>query len=153
MMTALDRQLAKTFRAARWSASNGLPICPDCFDGNDLDTPTPDPLTPGLSRYRCTVCKTEFSDVKGTVFQTTKPVSLALWAYLVLLGDPARLDGLTSRQVKRCWDLFAKIKLAEPALNWRERLDGVRITSERLRKYLDAVRRRDQPVRPGGRAA
>ena len=152
-MTALDRQLAQTFRAARWAESGGLPVCQDCFDGLDLDQPVPDPLTPGLSRYRCGVCTTEFSDVKGTVFRTVKPVSLALWGYLVLLGDPARLDGLTSRQVRRCWELFAKIKLAPLALDWREQLEGVRVTSERLRKYLDAVRLRDQPTAPGGRAA
>jgi hypothetical protein len=140
-MTALERQLAKTFRAARWVASNGLPVCPDCFDGLDLEKPVPDPLTPGLARYSCGICRTEFSDVKGTVVQTLKPVRLALWAYLVLLGDPGRLDGLTSRQVKRCWDLFAKIKLSPLALDWRERLEAASITAERLRKYLNAARR------------
>jgi len=140
-MTALDRQLAKTFRAARWAPTDGLPVCPDCFDGLDLEKPMIDPLTPGLSRYRCTVCHTEFSDVKGTVFQTMNPVLLALWAYLVLLGDPGRLDGLTSRQVKRCWDLFAKIKLSPLALDWREQLEAVGIMAERLRKYLNAARR------------
>lgn len=140
-MTALERQLAKTFRAARWAVTGGVPGCPDCFDGDDLDPPTPDPLTPGLSRYRCTVCQTEFSDVKGTVFQTSKPVLLALWAYLVLLGDPARLDGLTSRQVKRCWDLWAKVKLSPLALDWREQLEAVQMTAERLRKYLCDARR------------
>ena len=152
-MTALDRQLATTFRATRWVASKGLPVCPDCFDGLDLEKPVPDPLTPGLSRYRCGVCPTEFSDVKGTVFQTAKPVPLARWAYLVLLGDPARLDGLTARQIKRCWELSAKIKLADLALNWREQLAHAGLTAERLRKYLNAVQLRDQPARPGGRAA
>ena len=152
-MTALNRQLATTFRAARWHASHGLPVCPDCFDGLDLEKPVPDPLTPGLSRYRCGVCHTEFSDVKGTVFQTAKPVPLALWAYLVLLGDPARLDGLTSRRIKRCWELSAKTKLADLALNWREQLEAAGLTTERLRKYLRAVQLRDQPARPGGEAA
>lgn len=140
-MTAFERQLTTTFRAARWAASQGLPVCPDCFDGVDLEKPVADPLTPGLARYRCGVCYTEFSDAKGTVFQTTKPVLLALWAYLVLLGDPARLDGLTSRQVKRGWDLFARIKLAPLALDWRERLEAAQITAERLRKYLSDARR------------
>lgn len=140
-MTALDRQLAKTFRAVRWTCPTGGPVCPDCFDGLDLATPAPDPLTPGLSRYRCAVCKTEFSDVKGTVFQTSRPVPLALWAYLVLLGDPARLDGLTSRQVKRCWDVFAKIKLSPFALNWRAELEAVGVTAERMRLALNRQRR------------
>jgi len=140
-MAALDRHLATTFRAARWAASQGVPVCPDCFDGLDLGKPAPDPLTPGLSRYRCEVCTTEFSDVKGTVFRTTKPVSLARWAYLVLLGDPARLDGLTSLQIKRGWDLYAKIKLSPLALDWRERLEAAQLTAERLRKYLGSARR------------
>lgn len=144
-MTTLDRQLAKTFRAARWQASNDLPVCPDCFDGLDLEKPVPDPLTPGLSRYRCGVCRTEFSDVKGTVFQTTHPVPLALWAYLVLLGDPGRLAGLTSRRIRRCWDLFAKVKLAALALDWRAHLEHAALTAERLRTYLDQQQRSAEP--------
>jgi hypothetical protein len=140
-MTALDRILATTFRAVRWVCQTGGPACPDCFDGLDLEKPAPDPLTPGLSRYRCAVCSTEFSDVKGTVFYSSKPVALALWAYLVLLGDPARLDGLTSRQIKRCWELSARIKTAPLALNWRAELEANGITAERLRRSLDRQRR------------
>lgn len=140
-MIALDRQVANTFRATRWVRSEGAPVCPDCFDGLDLEEPVPDPLTPGLSRYRCTVCHVEFSDVKGTVFQTSKPVSLSLWAYLILLGDPARLDGLTSRQVKRCWELSAKIKTVPLALDWRAELEASGMTAERIRKHLDRQRR------------
>ncbi len=136
-MTALDRTLAATFRAARWGQTGGKPGCPDCFDGDDLAQPIPDPLTPGLSRYRCTVCHTEFSDVKGTVFHTVKPVPLALWAYLVLLGDPAILDGITSSQVRRLWVLDAKIKQTWLTNTWRLNLENARITSERVRKYLD----------------
>lgn len=140
-MTALDRQLAKTFRAARWSASNGLPVCPDCFDGIDLEKPGPDPLTPGLARYRCGVCHTEFSDVKGTVFQTSKPWPLDLWAYLVLLGDPGCLADRTERTKRRMWELASKIKGLPLTVGWRARLEAENITSERLRKYLDRKQR------------
>ena len=152
-MTALDRQLAKTFRAARWFASSGAPVCPDCFDGLDLEKPVPDPLTPGLSRYRCGVCHTEFSDVKGTVFQTTRPWPLACWAYLVLLGDPGVLTDRSERFTRRAWELSAKIKGKSLTLAWRDQLQQSGITAERLRKYLNATRLRDQPTRPGGRAA
>lgn len=139
-MTALDRQLAKTFRWARWQESAGRPVCADCFDGDDLAEPTDDPLTPGLSRYRCTVCHTEFSDTKGTVFVTTKPVELRLWAYLVLCGDPRRLGG-DDKQVQRCFDLVAKLKgRTLPAL-WREQLEAAGITTERIRKTFSATRR------------
>ena len=140
-MTAFDRQLAKTFRAARWHASHGLPVCPDCFDGLDLEKPVPDPLTPGLSRYRCGVCHTEFSDVKGTVYQTAKPWPLDLWAYLVLLGDPGRLMDRTERTRRRMWELAAKIKGQPLAIAWRIRLEAAHITAERLRKYLDRQQR------------
>jgi transposase-like protein len=152
-MTALDRTLAQTFRAARWSVSGGSPVCPDCFDGLDLEKPVPDPLTPGLSRYRCHVCTTEFSDVKETVFYTSKPWPLACWAYLVLLGDPAVLRDRRERWTRRAWELSAKIKGRPLTLAWRGQLEEAGITAERLRKYLDAVRLRDQPARPGGRAA
>lgn len=135
-MTALDKQLAQTFRAARWIATGGLPACPSCFDGQDLAKPTADPLTPGLSRYRCTVCNLDFSDVKGTVFHTLKPVPLALWAYVVLLGDPARIVGMTHREIKRCWDLQAKTQAAPLRVLWAEGIEMAGITVERLRRAL-----------------
>lgn len=141
-MTALDRTLAKTFRAARWRATDGAPICPDCFDGDDLDKPVPDPLTPGLSRYCCTVCHMEFSDVKGTVFQTLRPWPLDLWAYLVLLGDPGRLQDRTEQTKRRMWELSDKIKGGMLAADWREKLEAAGITAERLRTYLDRQQRR-----------
>lgn len=141
-MTTLDRTLVKTFRWARWQESAGVPVCASCFDGNDLAEPTDDPLTPGLSRYRCTVCHTEFSDATGTAFESRKPVSLMLWAYLVLLGDPGRLAGLTERELRRCWELTAKIKTARLTGAWREQLDAAGITAEHLRKILSRTARR-----------
>jgi|CXWL01.1.fsa_nt_gi hypothetical protein len=140
-MTALDRQLVKTFRLARWNESAGRPICADCFDGDDLAEPTDDPMTPGLSRYRCTVCHTEFSDVKGTVFDSRKPVPLRLWAYLVLMGDPRRLGG-DDKHAQRCFDLMERLKgRVLPAL-WREQLAAAGTTTEQLRKKLSATTRR-----------
>lgn len=140
-MTALDRQLVKTFRWCRWHPSAGVPICAGCFDGDDLAKPTDDPMTPGLSRYRCTVCHLDFSDTKGTVFESRKPVPLAHWAYLVLLGDPARLPGITQSELSRYWTYTARLKgRALPAL-WREQLAAAGITAERIRKTLSATRR------------
>lgn len=139
-MTALERTLATTFRAARWAASQGKPVCPDCFDGIDLEKPVPDPLTPGLCRYRCQVCSTKFSDVKDTAFWTTKPFPLARWAYLVLLGDPGRLCGLTKREVIRCRELSLKVRRSPLGIAWRSGLEDVRITAERLRAACDRQR-------------
>lgn len=134
-MTALDRQLAETFRAARWAESGGKPVCPSCFDGVDLKKPVPDPLTPGLARYECTVCHVTFSDVKGTAFYSTKPVPLALWAYLVLHGDPAELQW-REHELRRCWYLAPRIKTAPLAAAWREHLEQTSITVERVRRVL-----------------
>ena len=140
-MTPLDRTLAKTFRAVRWTCPTGGPVCPDCFDGLDLEKSVPDPLTPGLSRYRCGVCKTKFSDVKGTVFQTANPWPLDLWAYLVLLGDPGRLQDRTERTIRRMWELSLRIKGQPLTLAWRAELESAGITAERLRCYLDRQQR------------
>ncbi len=141
-MTALDRQLVKTFRWARWRESAGVPICPGCFDGEDLLSPKDDPLTPGLSLYRCIVCHLDFTDTKGTVFESRKPVPLAHWAYLVLLGDPARLPGITQHELSRYWTYTAKLKdRALPGL-WREQLEADGVTAERIRTRLMRTTRR-----------
>lgn len=141
-MTALERQLIKTFRLARWNGSAGQPICAACFDGHDLADPTDDPLTPGLSRYHCTVCRTEFGDTTGTVFDSRKPTLLMLWAYLVLLGDPGRVAGITQQDLKRCWVLAAKLKERTLPKLWRERLEAEGLTAEGLRKRLSVEMRR-----------
>jgi transposase-like protein len=135
-MTQLEKQLAQTFRAVRWSESGGNPVCPDCFDGEDLAKPLPDPLTPGLSRYHCTVCTRMFSDVRGTVFATRTPVSLTLWAYLVLLGDPRRIEGITAREIKRCYGLVAVSKFAPLRGLWQAQMTEAGLTVERLRRAL-----------------
>lgn len=139
-MTALDRQLARTFRAARWAESGGQPVCRFCFDGADLRAPEPDRLTLGLQRYHCAVCRLDFSDTAQTCYATLKPVPLALWAYLTLHGDPRRL-GWSERQVQRCFDLAAKTKgQVLPAL-WRVALQDANVTAESLRRRLCAAPR------------
>lgn len=143
-MTALDRQLRKTFRWARWYESAGVPTCAGCFDGDDLAEPTDDPLTPGLSRYRCHVCHLDFSDTKDTVFESRKPVPLAHWAYLVLLGDPAKLPGIAQHDLGRYWTYAAKLKDRALTKVWREQLEADGVTAERIRARL---------LRTAGRAA
>ena len=141
-MTALDRTLAKTFRAARWEQTGGKPVCRKCFDGEDLVVQKdPIVIAQGLQRYHCTVCNFTFSDLTDTIFFTSKSVPLARWAYLTLLGDPARLEGLTERQLRRCWELAAKIKTAPLTQAWREQLEAAGITVEKLKKQLAAERR------------
>lgn len=141
-MTALHRQLAKTFRAARWEQTDSKPVCSKCFDGEDLVVnKEPIGLALGLCRYHCTVCNFTFSDLTDTICYTAKPVSLALWAYLILFGDPARLDGLSQRQLRRCWELADKVKGHSLTDAWRTVLKADGITIEKLKRHLDAARR------------
>ena len=67
-MTRLDRQLATSFRMARWPQSGGKPVCPKCFDGEDVK---PEPATtrqgrPEVGTYLCQCCITRFTDCSGT---------------------------------------------------------------------------------------
>jgi transposase-like protein len=140
-MTALDRTLATTFRAARWAATNGNPACPDCFDGADLEKPTPDPFTPELSRYRCTVCCRKFSDVKGTAFKGRSPAPLAILALLVLVPDPRQIEGLSPQEVLRHWATVERIRRSAMATAWRGELARAKITPARLAKQITAQRR------------
>lgn len=133
-MTPLDRQLADTFRRARWGET-AQPTCPSCFDALDLKKPVPDLLTPGLSRYTCKVCHVTFSDVKATAFYSMKPVPLTQWAYLALHGDP-RLLGWAEKEIQRCFNLVARLKGAPLAAAWREELHHAGITVERVRRAL-----------------
>lgn len=140
-MTALDRQLAQTFRAARWAATNGNPVCPSCFDGADLEKPTPDPCTPELSRYRCLVCHVKFSDVKGTAFKVCVPAPLAILAHLVLAQDPRVIEGLSPTEVNRYWGTIERIRRSVLAAAWRGELERAAITLARLAKQIRAQRR------------
>lgn len=85
-MTTLERQLAETFRAARWFRTEGRPSCPGCYDGRDLDSPQPLAGHPGLFVYRCQACPRAFSDLSDTPFRSGKR-SLLWWAHLLLGGD------------------------------------------------------------------
>jgi len=131
----LEKQLAQTFRAARWAESDGKPTCHQCFDGLDLGTPKPDTRVLGLSRYRCRACYVEFSDVTRTPFAVVKPITITLWAYLVLHGDP-RLLNWPERDIQHCFDRVARIKGEPLPAAWRTQLDAAKITVARLRRAL-----------------
>lgn len=102
-MTPIERQLAKTFRAARWAESGGQPVCPDCFEGDALVVDQPARLKqPGLHSYRCRDCNQRFSDLSGTPLRGSAQ-SLREWALalLTLNGGPTevRRIGVTQRLV------------------------------------------------------
>ena len=140
-MTALDRTLAQTFRAARWAATNGNPVCPSCFDGADLEKPKPDPFTPELSRYSCTVCRRKFSDVLGTAYQVRSPAPLAILAHLTMVRDPRQIEGLSPEEISRYWPIVERIRRSGSAAAWRRELDRSTITPAKLAKQILAQRR------------
>lgn len=94
-MTAVDTQLARTFRAARWAESGGKPVCPDCFEGDALVIDQPPRLKqPGLHSYRCRDCNQRFSDFSGTCLRGSAD-SLRDWALALftLAGHPTEVRG------------------------------------------------------------
>jgi hypothetical protein len=133
-MTALERQVGDTFRAARaTAASEGWPSCAKCFDGEDVRPGfTPLRRHPNIRRYYCAVCRYEFSDLTGSPLQGhDRP--LLLWAYLLLDGDPRDIayDRYSSEPSVLT---RSGSKLAETPLGvaWRAGLTAVGVTAAKL---------------------
>lgn len=136
-MTKLERQLAETFRAARWSESDGRPVCPGCYDQRSVvaDQP-PRSGQPGLQTYSCRDCHTRWSDVSGTVLtRSSRP--LREWA-IALLIDRATCDwrylrhatGCNAREIRRLrqrWDEGSRLGPI-----WTKGLTATGLTLERL---------------------
>lgn len=81
-ISKLERQIADAWQSVRWAASQGRPICPTCFDGQDLEPRPADPRNPALRRYHCTTCKRDCSDWSGTWIAPLKQ-PLVRWAWLI----------------------------------------------------------------------
>lgn len=135
-MTKLERQLAETFRAARWEESHGRPVCPSCYDHQSvIADKQPRSGPPGLSTYFCRDCRTRLSDVSGTILAGTwRP--LLEWALTLLMTDiPAnwrefgRSLGRNSQELRRIRRRWDGTKLG-PA--WTRRLHEAGITFETL---------------------
>lgn len=133
-MTALERQLGDTFRAARaQAASDGWPCCARCFDGADVRPGfTPLRRHPNVQKYFCAVCRYEFSDLTGSPLQGhDRP--LLLWAFLLLAGDPRDIvwDRYSSevKALTRAGSTLAETSLGQA---WRAALSEHGLTSARL---------------------
>ncbi len=150
-MTKLERQLAETFKAARWFRSEGQPSCPGCYDGRDLDPPTPIDGQPGLFRYHCRACDRTFSDLSDTPFRSNRR-SILWWAHLLLGGDAqavthAKLGASQTRRI---------LAAAPVAGRWAVALAQAGIDVTVLRRAIDQQQRAagSVPVRqPRGRGA
>ncbi len=152
-MTALDRQLAKTFRAARWAESGGKPACAKCFDADDVRKGYASvEARSELARYFCGCCKYHFGDATGTpLAHTSRP--LALWAFVALGGTWERL-GLAG--VSNKWkrddlrDMARRVKGSPVICRWIEQLAGAAIT---IPKLAASLKRRSAGMGGGPKAA
>ncbi len=68
-----------TFAKVRWPETNGAPVCAVCGALNAYDCRRPK----GAPRYRCRVCKADFSITSGTLFASHK---LPLRSYLAAIA-------------------------------------------------------------------
>ncbi len=141
-MTKFDLQLARSFCAARWHESDGRPVCPKCFDGDDVqeDPASRRQRTPELGTYVCRCCITKFTDRSGTpLAKFQQPLRAWALALLTVSGHPTEwtpsgfrlLDlGVPNRILRR---LRAVWKTAAPlAARWREELSRAGMTVDRL---------------------
>ncbi len=98
-MTAIERRLAKTFRAARWADVGGKPVCALCFEGDAVVADDrPRLACPGLQSYRCRDCNHRFSDLSGTPLRGTNSLRDWALALLTISGHPTELAGSGRRQ-------------------------------------------------------
>jgi len=144
-VTTLDRQLAQTFRAARWIGTLGKPVCPDCFDGDALLVDESPRLGhAGLKSYRCRDCNTRFSDLSGTPLRGSS-FSLRDWAIalMTLNGHPTQPSGSGARMQLAPIDLGPTLKTlarmrtrwtaSRFGMEWASHLRASRITLNKLR--------------------
>lgn len=146
-MTQLERQLAETFKAARWAESHGRPVCPSCYDHKSVRADKqPRSGQPGLHTYFCLDCASRLSDTSGTVLSRSC-VPLRLWA-IALLMDRQTHDwrflgsatGVNPARLRALWAKWQQGSRLAPA--WTKALTEAGLTFDRL------INTDRPPVRP-----
>jgi transposase-like protein len=74
-----EAEAEATFKALRWPATNGAPVCPHCGGVDPYDCRRPS----GAPRFECRACKKDFSITSGTLFASHK---LPLRSYLAAIA-------------------------------------------------------------------
>lgn len=79
VMRMSDVEAETMFRKVRWESTQGDPVCPECggLDAYECRRPS------GALRFRCKVCKADFTITSGTLFASHK---LPLRAYLAAIA-------------------------------------------------------------------
>ncbi len=149
-MTRLERTLAATFQAARWTDG---PACPRCFDGADVLRVKR--LPNGLWQLHCRCCRYAFSELVGTPLEGSG-AALAQWALVVLAGEralgqtAARALGLNRHTLAA---MHAKLTDSRLAARWAASLRAAGVTPARLARWLaDRATRRRAALPPWRRA-
>ena len=136
-MTKLERQLADTFKAARWAESQGRSICPSCYDHRSVGADRP-PRSgqPGLDTYYCRDCGTRFSDISGTVLSRSF-VPLRVWAIALLMDQQTHdwrflgsATGIAPVRLRTIWAKWQQGSRLAPA--WTKALADAGLTFDHL---------------------
>ena len=131
MTQNLDSLLADTFRLANWPETGGKPVCPWCFDGDEL-RPGYKPLrrNPFLRTYWCRCCDRAFSDLYGTPIENTS-APLRAWALVVF--DVPMTKEQSQYRLNR-YSMRKRIKASPFIARWKAEMVKAGITPERLFK-------------------
>jgi transposase-like protein len=79
-----DEQAETTFKAVRWSDTDGAPVCPLCGGLDAYDCRRPN----GAPRFRCRACQKDFSITSGTLFASHKlPLRMYLAAIAIFCNE------------------------------------------------------------------
>ena len=109
-----DLEAEAVFRAVRWPATNGAPVCPHCECTIAYQCRRPS----GALRFRCKACRKDFSVTSGTVFAFHK---LDLRDYLA-----AGLTFTTTSVCAKRWDSGPRA-----TCSWHRQPVGMWITQAR----------------------
>ena len=140
-MTRVERDLEATLRVARWADTHGEPVCPRCYDGEDVyDDPSCPAAAPPLHTYHCRCCRYRFTALTRSALHHCK---LDLWqlAQVVLVGPPppaqitrelGRRTGVDYLAIRR---MAQRLTAEEPLLmRWRERMAEAGLTIEKIER-------------------
>lgn len=87
-----DKQAEASFRAIRWSATDGEPVCPECGSVESYDLK-------GRPVWKCKGCKKQFSLTSGTIFHGRKLALRDILGAIAIFTNGAK--GYSALQLSR----------------------------------------------------
>lgn len=89
----------ETFKAIRWAATGGEPVCPRCGCVESYGIPT-------RRKFKCVACHHQFSVTSGTIFASRKMAFVDLLAAICIFTNAVK--GISSLQMARDLDCQQK---------------------------------------------